>query len=95
MDRRPSLTEAQPTGHAHHSQPGTSTTPPTKQTPTPTSDGDNQNNNLTAMLSSALTRMDAVLQMNTLLFVNQMRIDAEIQKINTAKRKIADNTRAR
>ena len=47
------------------------------------------------MLSSALTRMDAVLQMNTLLFVNQMRIDAEIQKINTAKRKIADNTRAR
>jgi hypothetical protein len=54
-----------------------------------------QNDDLTSMLSSALGRMDAVLQMNSLLFVNQMRIDAEIQAINATRRKITDNTRAR
>lgn len=50
---------------------------------------------LATMMASTLHRMDAVLQMNTLLFVNQMRIDSEVQAINAARRKIADNTRAR
>lgn len=51
--------------------------------------------NLTRMVSTALERMDSVLHMNTLLFVNQMRIDAEIQRLNAEKRRVAENARAR